>query len=211
MSQEYIKLSENKTKDSEIKKAINSTNQKLREQSQEIETLSSNLLELNKKITSLDGFEWISQKKELENDIENSTLAIQEKKDEIFQLQQQIDELQQKQSFLKPIVTKWKGKALSESIPIESIDELIRKIVNKLKKPPTETKDLQIQLQGIIRENERKREQIFKERKKNAKRVRDIQQALIQVKKQNLEEHDKANIEEQKLVQRILALKEESS
>lgn len=211
LCQEYLKLSESKNKNSETKSALSITDQKLREQSQEIETLSSNLLELNKKISSLDGFEWITQKKELENDIESSTIAIQEKKDEIFQIKQEIDELQQKQVFLKPIVSKWKGKALPDSTPIENIDELMRKLSNKLKQPPPETKDLQSQLQEIVKENERKREQIFKERKKNAKRVRDIQQALVQVKKQNREEHDKAAIEEQKLIQRILALKEEDS
>lgn len=209
LTQEYSELNEEKNSCIGLKAAISKADFELNKQAQEIQTLSLNLLELNDKLESLDGFKWVDQKKEIEKDIESGNLHIKSQKDEILHIKQQISELQQKQEFLKPIVEKWKGKKLPETTPIENVDELTRKLANKLKQPPPDTTDLEQHLQEIVQENERKRDQIAKEKKENSKRIRKIQQVLVEIKKQNRETHEKANIDEQRLVQRILALTQE--
>ena len=210
MNDEYQELLVNNTKYLDLKQKVTSTEQKLKEQKMQIQAIIDNLVVLNKKIISMDAIEWVEQKKNIEQDIEDSNVTVQKKKEEIQYIKQQIADLQSKQDFLKPIVDKWKGKVFSDIMPIESVDELMRKLGNKMKQPPPDTRDLQIHLQEIIKENERKREQILKERKENAKRIRKIQQVLVEVKKQNRETHEKANIEEQRLIQRILALQEDT-
>jgi DNA polymerase/3'-5' exonuclease PolX len=85
-------------------------------------------------------------------------------------------------------------------VPVQSLEVLIREVETKRRKPVKDISELQFKLQTQIEENERLREEIRDERRKNVARGRRMQQMVADMKRQIAQASEESAWEEEKMV-----------
>lgn len=188
---------------------INDVDQQFRESRKKTQSVLDNLLVLDRQKKQFEGYEWLEQKKSMLSSIEEFNKIITTTDSETSQIKKQLYDMNRQKDTIIILFEKWRGKVDNVDVPPESIDELMAQLNSKTKDPPKDIENLKLKLQDAIRENDELQMQIDKEKRANGKRFKGIQQLLVEIKKQEQEIRERAQLEEKRLMQRIIAAKDQ--
>ena len=205
--QEYNSLMSTRTKHGELRQALANAEAQLRDRRKRMQSILDNLVTMKSKGESLDGYEWMEQKPEVQAGINQLKKQIASVRRESEQIKQRISDAKEQRASLAPIYEKWKGKVVPN---LETANLTIESLVKELEKRGGGKRhgELQERLQREIEENEELRELIQRERRENANKVRKMKKTVAEMEKQTTETYEMAALEEQRMIQRIIAARD---
>ena len=205
--QEYNSLMSTRTKHGELRQTLANAEAQLRDRRKRMQSILDNLVTMKSKGESLDGYEWMEQKPEVQAGINQLKKQIASVRRESEQIKQRISDAKEQRASLAPIYEKWKGKVVPN---LETANLTIESLVKELEKRGGGKRhgELQERLQREIEENEELRELIQRERRENANKVRKMKKTVAEMEKQTTETYEMAALEEQRMIQRIIAARD---
>lgn len=205
--QEYNSLMSTRTKHGELRQTLANAEAQLRDRRKRMQSIIDNLVTMKSKGESLDGYEWMEQKPEVQAGINQLKKQIASVRRESEQIKQRISDAKEQRASLAPIYEKWKGKVVPN---LETANLTIESLVKELEKRGGGKRhgELQERLQREIEENEELRELIQRERRENANKVRKMKKTVAEMEKQTTETYEMAALEEQRMIQRIIAARD---
>lgn len=203
--QEFTSLIMTRTKHGELRQTLASAEAQLRDRRKRMQDILNNLLTINSKRESLDGYEWMEQKPEVQAGINQLKKQIAAARKESEQLRQRLTDAKSQREGLIPIYEKWRGRVVPN---LETANLTIDSLVKELEKQSGKRQGDYERLQKEIEANEELRELIQKERRENMSKVRKMQKTVAEMEKQTTEMYEMAALEEQRMIQRIIAARD---
>lgn len=189
------------SKNNELRQLFATTEAQLKAQRKQIAEIIEHLVQINNRQVSLSGYEWIEQRASVQAEISNLRREIQSTTRERESVEHRIETLQAERDAAIPIYNKWRGRVLSDTS--DTFEHLMREL-RKSYQPPEYMKN---RLETEIKTNESMRQEIEKLRRETANKVKNVRKTITEMRKQTNKVYEQATLEEQIMIQRIIAMK----
>jgi chromosome segregation ATPase len=196
-----------KRKSPAIQQPLAAAESHLREQRNQMKFIIQSLLELETKESSLVGYEWLDKRTTIQQEISELQAEIRETRESRKSLQVKLKNLQQIRQNAYAIYDKWEGRAFSACLrSSDTLEELLEALGKGERNDAVLS--IQMKLKKEIEGNEAVRSEIVRERKNHSKLMKGVQRVMGEMKRQTNEVYERAAIEEQRLIQKIITVDE---
>ncbi|EAY13772.1 hypothetical protein TVAG_467870 [Trichomonas vaginalis G3] len=185
------------------KKDIKEAEQKLQSQKNEQELILEKLMVLKNDLHILEGLEQKTEAESINKEVQQLKSEQEQFQREITNINSEIEKIQNNNQVFIDIYNKWKNKLSNIPKPDDSLEILVNQYKTQSKSRDYAKKHNLEHLQEIIVNNQNLQQTIFKEKKANMKRMKQIQQVKIEMKAQTSKMHEKLLKEEQKTINQI--------